>query len=98
MFLSNIKKHIRKLEAGGVSKEAHGIKILYMPPEYMAEDATTEQKNAYKMFQRLMMNLDLGESSSAILPLLTDSMGNKMFEMKVENLTGTSSLQPKSDH
>ena len=62
-----------------------------MPPEYMAEDATTEQKNAYKMFQRLMMNLDLGESSSAILPLLTDSMGNKMFEMKVENLTGTSS-------
>ena len=85
------KEAYQKVEAGGVAKEAHGIKILYMPPEYMAEDATTEQKNAYKMFQRLMMNLDLGESSSAILPLLTDSMGNKMFEMKVENLTGTSS-------
>lgn len=85
------KEAYQKVEAGGVSKEAHGIKILYMPPEYMSEDATDEQKAAYAMFQRMMMNLDLGESSSAILPLLTDSMGNKMFEMKVENLTGTSS-------
>lgn len=85
------KEAYQKVEAGGVSKEAHGIKILYMPPEYMSDSATADQKAAYKMFQRMMMNLDLGESSSAILPLLTDSMGNKMFEMKVENLTGTSS-------
>ena len=85
------KQAYLQIEAKGVSKEAHGIKTLYMPPEYMDEDASEELKAAYRMYKQIMMNLDLGDSSSIMLPILTDSMGNKMFELKVENLTGTSS-------
>ena len=85
------KQAYLQVEAKGVAKEAHGIKTLYLPPDYMADDAPQELKDAYRMYQQVMLSMDKGDSSSIILPILTDGMGNKMFELTVENLTGTSS-------
>lgn len=85
------KQAYLKTEAAGVSKESHGIKTLYLHPDYMDENASDAHKNAYKMYQQMMKNIDLGNSSSMILPVITDPMGNRMFELDVKNLTGSAS-------
>ena len=87
------KTAYQKVESQGVAKESHGLKTLYIPPQYLAEDASADNKKAFEYFKTLMLSIDNGSSSSSILPLLLDERGNKMFEMDVQNLTGSANYK-----
>lgn len=82
----------QEMEASGVVQETNGLKVLYLPAKYMTEDATPQDKKTYQAYQNILSSMHLGKSSGLTLPLITDERGNKMFEMDVKNITGTSSF------
>lgn len=82
----------QEMEASGVVQETNGLKVLYMPSKYMSTDASPEDKATYQAYQTVLNQMHMGKSSGMILPLITDERGNKLFELKIENVTGKSSF------
>lgn len=75
-------------EAMGVAADAHGFKVLYLPQQYLTEDATEADKKVYEHYKMAMSGLHDVSQSSLILPLITDDSGNRQFELDVKNLNG----------
>ncbi len=76
-------------EAVGTSTDVHGLKVLYIPPEYMTPDATDENKEVYETYKKIMRNIHVGQESGLILPMYRDDIkGDKLFEFEIVNSTG----------
>lgn len=75
-------------EAMGVAADAHGFKLLYLPPQYLSEDATEADKKVYSEYKKVMAGLHDVSKSGLILPLITDENGKRLFEFEVKNLNG----------
>ena len=76
-------------EAKGSHSDVHGLKVLYIPPEYMMPDATDENKAVYEIYKKIMRNIHIGEESGLILPMFRDELkGDKLFEFDIVNSTG----------
>lgn len=86
------KTAFEEMEATGVVQEVNSLKVLYIPAKYMAEDATEEDKEAYRQFQTALNKMHYGESSGIILPLLTDERGNRFFDLDVKSTSGSSNF------
>ena len=65
-----------------------GLKVLYLPPRYMAEDASDEDKEVYAHYKRIMRNLHVNEQSGLILPQVLDEQGEQYFKFEVISVTG----------
>ena len=86
------KVSYQEMEASGVVQETNGLKVLYIPAKYMAEDASEDDKRTANAFGDMLTSMHLNKSSGMMLPLVTDERGNKMFELDIQNITGTSSF------
>ena len=84
------KEAMENYEATSVAKDARGLKVLYLPPQYMSPDAAPEDKAVLDYYQRGISSLNNNEQSSMILPMFRDEKGNKMFELDVVSVMGTS--------
>lgn len=78
-------------EAMGVAADAHGFKLLYLPPQYLAADASDADKKVYDEYKKVMAGLHDVSKSGLILPLITDENGKRLFEFEVKNLNGNKS-------
>ena len=85
------KQAYQESEAIAVAQDSNGFKVLYIPPEYMVEDATPDKKAAFEEYKKILANMHQAKQSGIILPLLNDGAGNKMFELKFESITGQKS-------
>lgn len=85
------KTSLEEFEATGVSADLRGLKVLYIPPRYMAEDASPEDKEVYAYYQKIMRNLHMNEQSGLILPQVLDEQGEQYFKFDVISVTGTKS-------
>lgn len=65
-----------------------GLKVLYIPPRYMAEDASPEDKAVYDYYKNIMRNLHMNEQSGLILPQVLDDQGEQYFKFDVISVTG----------
>lgn len=83
-FKSEMERH----EAISVSNDLRGMKVFGIPPRYMAESATKEEKQVYEAFQTMLRGLHTGEQSGVILPLAYDEQGNPLFKFDVVNVMG----------
>lgn len=83
------KQSMEEFEATSVAKDARGLKVLYLPPQYLSPDAAPEDKAVYEFYQRGVSSLNNNEQSSMILPMFRDEKGNKMFELDVVSVMGT---------
>lgn len=72
----------------GVSSDMRGLKVLYIPPRYMAEDASPEDKAVYDYYKNIMRNLHMNEQSGLILPQVLDDQGEQYFKFDVISVTG----------
>lgn len=63
---------IEELEASGVAKDLQGLPVMYIPAQYMGEDASTAQKAIYEQFKRIIRNLQQNSQSGVILPSAVD--------------------------
>ena len=79
-------------QAHGVNADVHGIKTLYLPPQYLKPDATADDKEVFAAYQKIMRNLHVGQESGIILPMVRDDIkGDKLFEFEIINSTGQKS-------
>lgn len=75
--------------AHGVVSDIHGLKVLYLPPQYMKSDATPEDAEIYEVYKNIMRNIHIGQESGLILPMYRDDVkGEKQFEFEIVNSTG----------
>lgn len=63
---------IEELEAAGVAKDLQGVPVLYVPAEYMQEDASPEQKALFEAMKNIVRNLQTNTQSGVILPSQVD--------------------------
>jgi phage gp29-like protein len=81
------KTELEKQEALGVATDVRGLKVIWMPPQYMSATATDEEKETYKHFQATLASMHAGEQSGVILPQVWDE-GNKLFDFEVKSVMG----------
>lgn len=82
------KVSMEEFEATSVSQDMRGLKVLYLPPNYMAPDADPSDKEVYEYYKEGMSKLHRNEQSALILPMFRDDNGNKMFEFDAVSVTG----------
>lgn len=78
-------------QAISVAQDSNAFKILYLPPEYLQDDADEDRKKSFEMYKRMLEKAHQAKQSGFILPMLTDPDGNKMFEFEIKNVGGTKS-------
>lgn len=82
------KQAMEEFEATSVAKDARGLKVLYLPPQYLSPDASPEDRSVYEHYQRGISGLNNNEQTAMILPMFRDEKGNKMFELDVVSVMG----------
>lgn len=85
-----MKQAYQEAEALGAAQDANAFKILFLPPEYLVQDADDDKKEALKVFQKALSNSHKALESGIILPYVTDEQGKKMFDFEVKNIAGSS--------
>lgn len=70
-------------ETGTIEIEVNnvGVTTLYIPPQYLKSDGTTEDSAIGKYFESLMQEIEDGTRKTLILPQVFDDKGNKYFEL-----------------
>jgi hypothetical protein len=76
------KQSFEEFEAMSVNNDVRGMKVLYLPPQYLSPDASEADKAVYEFYKRGMSSVNNNEQSSVILPMFRDEKGNKMFEFE----------------
>lgn len=84
------KTEMERQESVGVATDVRGQKVIYLPPQYMSETASPEEKMAYDSFKRVLAGMHSGEQSGIILPRVYDDQGKPLFEYEIKSVTGTS--------
>ena len=59
---------LQTTEGIAVERELNGIPIVRLPSDYLAEDATDEQKSVRQMAERIGRDLKFNEQGSILLP------------------------------
>jgi hypothetical protein len=63
---------IEEQEAIGISRDMVGMPVIKIPPRYMSEDATPEEKGIYDHYQKIIRNIHNNEQSGLVLPQAHD--------------------------
>ena len=80
---------IEEIEANGVAKDLSGFPVLSIPPQYMAADASPQQKAVYEYYRNAMRNLQLNQQSALILPNAYDpDTRQPLFKLELLSLDG----------
>jgi hypothetical protein len=75
---------IEELEASGVAKDLQGLPSFGIPPQYMAADASPEQKSFYTYAQNLVRNIQMNSQSGIVYPLMYDPETRQpMFKLEL---------------
>ena len=80
---------LEELESLLVSKDLSGLPIMRIPAQYMAPDASPEQKALYETFKNIIRNIHNNQQSGLILPSAVDPETRaKLFDFELLNLDG----------
>lgn len=80
---------VKEFEAISIATDARGLKVLYIPPQYMAEDASEEDQQVYSYYKQVMNSIHRSEQSGLILPnILADDGKSGMFKLELLGVQG----------
>lgn len=75
---------LESLEAVGVQKDLVGVPVLRLPPQYLSENATDDEKALRSYYESSIRNLQAGEQSGIILPAIYDELTKQpLFDIKL---------------
>lgn len=84
-FLSNVEE----LECSGLAKDLQGLPMLSIPSQYMAADASPEQKQFYSWCQNIVRNIQMNSQSGLVLPMIYDPETRQpLFKMELLSTDG----------
>ena len=90
MSLGVIKLNLKKFESMGISNDLRGFKVIKIPPRYMADDASEDEKKTLEIFKEILRSIHNGEQSGVLLPQQWDENGKPLFEFDVKKYYGAS--------
>lgn len=80
---------IQEIEAQGVARDLQGLPVLSIPAQYMADDASPEQKAIYENFKNIIRNIQNNSQSGLILPSQADPETRlPLFDLKLLSTEG----------
>jgi len=90
------KKRIEEIEAIGIERDLAGLPVMYLPPEWMTDSATEDQKRAYEAYKTMVVNVRRDVQEGMILPALFDESGNRLIEFSLMSAGGTRQFDTQS--
>lgn len=80
---------IQEIEAAGVARDLQGMPVMSIPAQYMAEDASPEQKAVYENFKNIIRNIQMNSQSGVIIPSQADPETRvPLFDLKLLSTEG----------
>ena len=80
---------LEDLEATSISKDVSGLPVLYLPPQYLSEDASPAQKAIRSYYESAMRNLQMNQQSAMILPNAFDEVSKQqLFKLELLSMDG----------
>jgi hypothetical protein len=84
---------IEEIEANGVAKDLAGLPVLKLPPQYLAADASPDQKAIRAYYENVMRNLQINQQSALILPQAYDQDTRQpLFSLELLSLNGSKAM------
>jgi hypothetical protein len=83
------KKRIEEIEAVGIERDLAGLPVAYVPPEFLAANATAEQQAVLNAIQTIVTNIKRNEQEGVVFPTLYDEGGHKMFDLQLLSSGGS---------
>lgn len=81
-------KALKENEAVGISQDLRGLKVLTLPPQYLAENASEADKKVFEYYQRAMNAMNKGLLTGMILPGVRGDSGDEMFKFELLGVDG----------
>lgn len=75
------KKTIEEIEAIGVERNMKGIPIIGIPPAYLSESATPDQKRVVETMKDIGTSIRANEQACVVMPNAYDERGNPLFTL-----------------
>jgi hypothetical protein len=72
----------------GVSKDIASVPVIYIPPKFMANDASDSERAVYQAYLNAAQAIADGKQRSLVMPLVLDEGGNKQFEFTLMEAKG----------
>ena len=89
------KKRIQELQAIGIERDLAGFPVITVPAEWMADDASPNQKQTVANLKTFVSNVKRNSQEGAVLPVIFDDQGNQL--LKFELITSGGSRQLNID-
>lgn len=77
------KKKLEEIEAIGIERDATGIPVVGLPPEFFAEDGDADQKSILRKMESLAQDIRNNENAGVTMPRSFDENGNQRFKLKL---------------
>lgn len=88
-FAWKYRSIIEEQEAIGISRDMVGMPVIKIPPRYMSDDATPEEKAIYEHYQRIIRNIHNNEQAGLVLPQAFDPESRQpLFDFELMGVQG----------
>ena len=85
---------LEDLEATSIAKDVSGMPVLYLPPQYLSEDASPSQKAIRQYYENAMRNLQMNQQSAMILPMAYDEVSKMpLFKLELLSMDGRKAFE-----
>lgn len=79
------KKHYERDQSIRISRDARGLPVFFLPPEWMSSQALPGEKKMYKTLQNAALNMYEGKQKALFMPFLRDHLGNELVKIDYLN-------------
>lgn len=86
------KTRMEEIEAIGVERDLAGLPMMRIPAQFMAADASPQDKAVYAAYQKLVTNVRRDQQEGVILPSTKDKDGNYLFDFVLLSTGGSRSF------
>jgi hypothetical protein len=86
------KKRIQTIEGTGIERDLAGFPVIWLPAQYMAEDAGEAEKRVVQSFKAMAENIRRDKQEALLMPLAYDEAGNKVYDIELMNAGGSRSF------
>lgn len=83
------RTEIESTEACGIQRDLSGLPVAFIPPQYLAADATPEQVAIRKMYENIVRNIHFNEQAGLVMPMAFDPDSKQpLFDFKLMGAEG----------
>lgn len=82
------KKRIEEIEAVGIERDLAGLPVAYVPPEYLAANASASQQAVLSAITNIVQGIKRNEQEGVVFPLMFDDNNNEMFRLSLLSTGG----------